>query len=94
MMNLKDIKTTMGRMYFFLHTNQNMFVPMAVQISDSKLICSFEQDAYMPVIFVDCVSGVNIEFHDVLNNHDYHKTLNISNIGSDIIFFDSAMFDS
>lgn len=48
----------------------------------------------MPVLFVDCASGVKIDFHDVLNNHDYHKTLNISNIGADVILFDQAMFDS
>lgn len=32
--NLKDLKTTSGRLFFFLKINQNLFIPMAIQITD------------------------------------------------------------
>ena len=81
--NLKDLKTTNGRYYFFLQANQNLFLPMVAQITDNNLICSYKPTEFGPDRLVDCQSGINLEFKKIALHQVRYKTFNITNVGSE-----------
>lgn len=88
MFNLKDLKTVSGRYYFFLQVNHNLFLPMAVQISDSSLVCSYMLYEMMPTRFSDCQTGIFYDMRNMAINQPRFKYFNMTNLGSEPVMLD------
>ncbi len=83
--NLKDVKTTSGRYYSFIHVNGNLFLPIAIQITDNRLICSYYPNDYAIPHYRDCQSGLTLDFGNVVPYQPKHKFVNMTNIGSEAV---------
>ena len=83
------LKTTQGRLYFWLLINQSVFLPMSVQITDQNLICAFKPHMLATVRMQDCASGIVFDMGNIAENQPQFRQLNITNLGSDMVTLDS-----
>lgn len=68
--------------------NGNLFLPVAIQVTDNRLLCSYQPDDYKINRYQDCSSGLSLDFGNLVPYHPKHKIVNMTNTGSEPVQID------